>query len=168
MSAPDVATLYDFENQIEPVVKAALAAALSAASITCQVMVTQDVAVKDTPRVELELVMGGPNIQRTAIGQANPRQVPNALYFTFNATVVTTRVNDQSSPVHGKIRGITRFLLSPASKIFDGSALPYLQMLEILPAATAPQVQQDKEQDMTVLSYSGIFAIRNDAWPNVP
>jgi hypothetical protein len=163
MPAPDVQTLYDFETQLEGAWADVFEDKFTELSITCAVGVSRDADVETTPRVEVVLNLGGPLTQQTTIGQARPKQVPNAFTGTLTVSVITTRETNASS--HGPIRGVIRYLMSGANQIMTEVRLPYLQILDLQPAGSAPTVNPEKNEDSTELVYAIIFAIRNEAWP---
>ncbi len=165
MPAPDLPTLYDFETQIESAFQSVLQAALLTASIVCQVIITRDSAIDDTPRIELQCTVGAPLSQRRGTGTigVNYREIPIAFGFKLSATVITTRPTNDNE--HGAIRGLTRFNLSAAANVITARNLPYLQILEMLPAGSPPAILDEKQQDKSLLEYDGWFAIQNSAWP---
>lgn len=163
MPAPSIQALYDFETQIETAWATAFAEKFTELDITCAVGKSRDRDIETTPRVEISLSLGGPLTQRTTAGQASPKQVPNAFTGTLTVSVVTTR--ETNSDDHGPIRGVVRYLLSGANQVVGISKLPYLQVLDMEPAGSAPSVNEEKNLDSTDMAYAITFAIRNDAWP---
>lgn len=167
--ADDIYDLYNFEDQIEPAIKAVLVAALTTAAITAEVTTTREKAVKTTPRIEISFSLSLAQPQRTTIGQANPKQVPNAFEGVVAALVATTRPSDpKNADQHGRIVGLVRFNLTAAAKVLNSGNLPKLQILDMLPEAQTPRVYDPKEQDLSLLNYRIWFAIRNEAWPAIP
>lgn len=163
MAAPDIQTLYDFETQLETAWADVFEDKFTELSITCAVGISRDQGIEVTPRVEIFLSLGTPPTQRTTIGQASPKQVPSAFAGTLTVAVITTR--ETNTDDHGPIRGVVRYLLSGANQIMTEQRLPYLQILELLPAGSAPTVNPEKNEDSTDMVYSIIFAIRDGAWP---
>ncbi len=161
--------LYDFETQMENAMKSVLETGLAGASpaIKCQVVTTVDPDVKETPRIEVVFATGPALQQMTTLGQSGAaKQVPCAFRGQFTLTIFTSRpqaVDDQAS--HGIIRGLTRFLASAGARAFHPQLLPWLQILEMLPASTNPIIFDGKAQAGTELSYAVVFAIQNSAWP---
>lgn len=171
MAAPDPFALYDFETQLAGPIVDALVAALAGTSpaITCQVVKSRDVDDLITPRISIDVAPGAPLGHMTTQGQANPRQVPDAFDSTLTVEVASTRpIVDGNSAIHGVLVGFVRYYLSAGAKIFNGTNLPYLQVLEMLPQSSASGKMDNKEQDLTVLVYGLKFAIRPDAWPSLP
>ncbi len=168
--ADDIFDLYNFEDQIEPAVKAVLATALTAASISgVTITTTREKTVKTTPRIEVAFALSLAMAQRTAIGQAVPKQVPNAFEGTLSLLLATTRpVSSGNADIHGRVRGLIRFNLSAAARVFTDSNLTKLQILDMLPEAQTSRVFDPKEQDLSLLNYHVWFAIRAGAWPAVP
>jgi hypothetical protein len=166
MAAPDFATLYDFETQMEDALASAITTILTAASITAPVSVTRDTQIDDTPRVEVTFSPGNALTQRTAIGQAMPKQVANAFQGSYSVKIITSRqLVDDNAELHGTIRGWVRYVLTAGAKGFNTSNLPYIQILEMLPTSATAQIYDEKQQDISELNHEVWFAIRNDAWP---
>lgn len=170
MAAPDFFTLYDWETQLEGAAASVLTAALTAASITANVYTSQVSSTKQTPWIELDFLPGRALDQRTAIGQASPKIVPNAFEGILLATVVTTRPIDEAlvTPLHRTLRGLVRYAFSAGAKSFTGVNLPYIQILDMLPEAAPGTLYDEKEQDKTELAFHLIWAIQNSAWPTSP
>lgn len=167
MPAPDFATVYDLETQIESAVVSAITSFLHADGINnVHVSRSQDADIAQTPRVEVMLFPGNALEQRTAIGQANPKQVPTAFQGSLTVRVVTCReIETDDAELHGTIRGWCRYVLSAGARGFNTTILPYIQILEMLPSGASPQIYDEKQQDITELNYNVWFAIRNEAWP---
>lgn len=170
MPAPDVFALYDFETQLEDAVSGIITAGLAGTipAITCEVSVTRSSTTNNTPRVGINCSPGSPLGHWTAQGQANPKQVPDMFNATLAIEISTTRPIDNAltDPLHGVIRGLCRYYLSAGAKVFNGTNLPYLQVLDMQPASSSSGVPEaNKEQDMTVLLYAVKFAINPSAWP---
>lgn len=165
MPAPDYATLYDFETQMEGAWQSVLLEFLAPLGIT-QVFVTRDDAVLDTPRVEVEFHVGNALNQRKAFPGPPYREIPNAFNAALVVRVVTTRALAENKVQHGPLRGLLRYNLSAsANRIKAQTNLPYLQILEMLPASSVPRIIDEKEQDISEMQYSMQFAINNNAWP---
>ena len=169
--AYDVYDLHDFEDQLEPAVAGILASQLALAGVTdpVQILVTRDADDLTTPRLEVSFALSLAMAQRTAQGQAAPKQVPNAFEGRISVAVVTTRpVPGANGDLHGRLRGVVRWSLAAGAKAFSSANLPYLQILDCLPEAQSPRVFDEKEQDISQLNYHVWFAINNSAWPSLP
>lgn len=168
----DIFDVYNFEDQIEPAMKAPFTVYLSLAGLrNVQVVTTREGEVKATPRVELSFALNQAQSQRTTAGQTGPnkKQVPNSFIGIVTATVVTTRaIKVENGPDHGRIVGVSRYLLSAASHIFNAESLPWMQVLDLLPEGQSPRVMDGKGQDITQLNYRIWFAVNNSAWKPAP
>lgn len=166
MPLPAIYGVYDFDDTLEAAVKTALAAELTTAGITCEVWTSREAGKKGTPRLEVAFSLHSAMAQRTAAGQATPKAVPNAFEGSFALTLVTTRPSAQgNADQHGPLRGLARYVMSAGAKKFNGSSLPGLQILEMLPEEQTPRVYDGKSQDLSILGYRLWFAIANSAWP---
>lgn len=169
MPTPTFPELYDFETQFEALWKAVVEGLLTENSLVAEVATAQSPAIKDTPRIEITFQVGPPLEQRTTAGQSAPtkKQVPNAFNGVLTAKVVTTRSLDpDNASIHGTLRGLVRYAFSAGALVVNDTNLPWLEILEQLPSASTPQFYDEKDNDLTELAYSVVFAIRNTAWPS--
>lgn len=166
MPAPDFGTLYDIETQMDDAVVSVITTILAAASVTCAVHKTRGTVTEDTPRVEVNFTLGSPLSHRTTIGQANPKQVPDAYEGQLMVRIVTTRPTNNAS--HGTIRGWVRYVLTAEARGFNTTILPYIQILDIQPASAPAELYDAKEQDITEFTHNVIIGIRQEAWPVAP
>lgn len=162
MPAPNYQTLYDFETQLETAWATILTTALAAIPITCQVLTTRSATTDNTPRVELECLVGPALSQRKGLSTGTYREVPNAFKFTLAVRIVTTRPTNDNQ--HGVIRGLIRYNLTASANVITAQ-LAYLQILEQLMQTGASHIIDEKEQDVSELTYDGWFAIADSAWP---
>lgn len=166
MAAPTYAALYDWETLMEDGIASAIGTILTAASITAQINTTRDGATESTPRIDVMFSPGNSNGHMTAIGQANPKQVPDQFDGTATIRISTARpISTGNAAIHGTIRGWVRYTMSAGARGLTEGSLPYLQILDMLPAGSASQIYDEKSQDITELSYKVTFAIRQTAWP---
>jgi hypothetical protein len=162
MPAPNYQTLYDFETQLETAWATVFTVALAAIPITCQVLSTRNAATEDAPRVELECLVGPALTQRKGLSTGTYREVPNAFKFTLITRIVTTRPTNDNQ--HGVIRGLIRYNLTASANVVTAQ-LAYLQILEQLMQSGTSHIIDEKEQDVSELTYDGWFAINETAWP---
>lgn len=159
MSAPNLATLYDFETQIE----SAVASILTAGGVTVAGTSRADVTLV-TPCCEVLCHVGGPY----------PTSAPNFFAVgtdyrpcTFSGTVqiriLTDRKRNPSS--HGPFRGGVRALLYAFVSKFTNTNLPYLEIFDAQDAGAFQEVDDGRGLDTTTLSWEVRFAILPTAWP---
>lgn len=156
--APDFSTLYDFETPIET----AFAAILKANGIA-NVYPSRDPNEIMTPAVVLRFVTGSCGMQRIVQG-IPPRQVPKDFEGLMIAQVVTGR-KLADAPKHGPFRGLVRYLFSPSANLINQVNMPWVQIVEFLPAGGTPQTTDEKELDRSELHFAMKFVIRDSAWP---
>lgn len=169
MPSPNIGELLDFQTQLCDATASILTAGFAGLTPTFapQVLVPRDSDTELTPRVEVGFEVGPALLQYGAIGQADPRQVPVAYHGNLTLRLVTTRPDDNArmSPLHPVMVGYSRYFMSAGAKLFTQTNLPWLQILEMLPAQCGSQLQDHKEQDVDVLTWAVKFAIRNEYWP---
>lgn len=160
MPAPDYATLYDFESQLE----AAWAAAFTAASVTSYSQ--QATGDKSAPYC---------NIQATvtdAHRRYNPAQSANDLFsFQLEVQIVTNRTATSANTTHATYRGKVRNALERwlATGNTGGSGinarLTYLTIVDFARTGGNRGVDESQTFDVTTETYAGAFQIKTDAWP---
>lgn len=172
MANPNIGELLDFETQLEAAGASVLTAGFGGITppLAPQILVSRDSDTEETPRIAVQFDTGVPILQYGAIGQANPKQVPVAYQGVFTLSLATTRPTDNAKmdPLHPILRGFCRYFFSAGAKVFTETNLPWLQILEMLPAQCAAQLQQTKEQDVDVMTWNVKFAIRPEYWPLLP
>lgn len=159
MPAPDYPTLYRFEDTVLPQYDSVLAAA----SLTTNRM--RETGDLGTPRVELEMHMGGTDGH--AYTTPSGETMHDRWRFTLHARVVTAR--NQSAASHATYLGKVRHkLLAPSTSTTINAALSYHVLCKQLQAEdpTENEVLADEDHDITLMKFSGMVAIRTDAWPN--
>jgi len=158
MPAPNLATLYQFEGQLD----SAFSSVLSASGTPAFFAHTTE--EKPADRIEVMAEIGA------ATDQLATNKEFNTYNFNLTATAYTQRDLDEPLPTRhrwlvGQIRARLSVLNSAAN--FTSGNLPYLQLLKLVPAGSASDFDnsQDRAQDITRLQYAGQFAIISTAWP---
>lgn len=158
MAAPDYPTLYRFEDTLLPQYKAVL----TTNSVTSYILrSTSDMA---TPRVEMEMMMGGTDGHAFTVPGGGT--MFDRWNFTLNVKVVTAR--NQSAASHTTYLGKVRYLmLAPSTHTTINALLSYhvlcIQLMGEDPSEL--EVIPDEDHDVTTLKFSGMVAIKSDAWP---
>lgn len=157
--APDLATLFDFEGNIEPALKTLFETNISATGF--HVFTTQETDEVTTPRIVLMLKMGT-GTEDTHIHMDGVRYQKG-----FNASlsfgVITKRTGKSNQASHGYIRGRLRELMQ--SLTFDSDILPYHHLVKFWESGTQPQIQDENDYDVSQISFDGFIGIRLGAWP---
>ena len=158
MPAPDYPTLYRFEDTLVP----RYAAVLTANSVTnASQRGTGDLS---TPRVELVVAMGGTDDHGHVVyGGAT---MFDQWRFSITARVVTAR--NQNAASHTAYLGKVRYLmLAPSTSTTINALLSYHEVCSQLISEDSSEmdVMAEEDQDATTLKFSGIVAIKPDAWP---
>jgi hypothetical protein len=161
MPAPDIKTLYKFESNVEPAVKAALiAAGLPDGNVTIALGST----TLATPSTEVTLRLGANN------GHKFPP--PTLSYWVFdqwgcvvNVVIRTNRGSNAAS--HEDYRATLRMVLPDVFARIN-AALTYHAFAEpFREQGTSISVDAENDHDISELSFSSVLAIKRDAWPTV-
>lgn len=157
MAAPDLATLFQLEEQLN----GAFTGVLNEAAPSFYAHSTAE-----RPADYLNVV--------TELGSATGQLYRNGEWcvwnFALKVTVVTERDRSETTPVrHRVIKAKVRSLLSRLTSKFSTVNLPYLQITLLRPENTQVSFENDqnKAEDVTVLDYAGQVGILNTAWPTV-
>lgn len=171
---PPAATIQDalnFEDILEGLFIGLLQADVFLTANSVGVISSRSLAIKDSPRVEVNADTASNLEWVSFMIQGNPqRQVPNGWSGDVTLRVVTTRNVDVAlpAPLHGVICGRCRFIASAAANLLSRQATyPYLQILELLPASSVQQVLDSKDTDSTLLNFRLKVALNDFTWPIV-
>ena len=163
MAAPDLATLFDFETNLEAAAKVFLsnATGISQDSIFC----TMDQDELTLPRIEVtvEIAEGiDPPVKRSTVSD-----IEDYLNYSANVMirVVTDALEDGTEASHRTIRGNVRaeMLQNANNWTTTPDLLPYYSVQYQRPMGTSYEI--DGNLSVSTLAYDIRFAVRNDAWP---
>lgn len=161
MAAPDYATLYDFEGQLD----AAFAAALTAAGLTA--FPQQDTSDKVTPWATVQTSVDAAT-GRYALLAGVPRG-NSAWNFTLNVEVATNRTeasgNTSASTYRGKARYYLERWLATQGASGMNARLAYLVIEHLISTGANRSVIDESRLDITQFTYAGVFSIKDAAWP---
>lgn len=157
MPAPNIETLYKFEDYLEAAVKTNLG---TNGSLTVYRQRDRDSVAAPFCAVQLSGV--------TAAGNVHVDSSNVGWDSDFNAqlsvAVVTNRVKEGASSTHAATLGKVRRYLCDTTKWTD-AALPYHKVWSVTNSGSVPQVDEENRLDITTLSFAIKFIIREDAWP---
>ena len=159
MSAPDLATLYDFETQIE----AAVSSILTAGGVTVQAVSRSEVNVA-SPFCTVTYQHGGPwPSGAPRLSNQGGDWGPDQFSGTVQITVATDRKRNPNT--HKTYRGGVRSLGYRFVSQFTGVNLPYIAVMDFTETGTQPVEDEGKNLDLSILSWDIRFAILPGAWP---
>jgi hypothetical protein len=160
--ADSIEMLYDFEGNIESGALAQFAAEqlpVPGKQRDSDAMVTPRYAFKFTP---------------SGIVGAHSAVCPDGLqrYDMFSGTleveVYTHRSEDADKQAeHAKYRSRARNVLHGFRKRFGPDIMPFYEIGDVRETSSQPSVMGEDNIDATRLSFSVVFQIRPDAWPNM-
>lgn len=161
MSAPDLATLYQFEKAFED---AAVTFLESDVGIdTFPSASTEDFV---TPRLDVEFLTGEATLPIDAPITSYP-VLASGEYRKhdgeFSVRIVTDPTAGQTRANHFLYLGRTRVSLLRSSTNWDSTSLPYYDLKFIRQTATSRETDGDFQ--ITTLTYEVRFSIRDDAFP---
>ena len=159
MAAPDLPTLYKFENEFE---SAAVTFLSTAVGITINSTITEDDLT--VPRIDIRLDVGealDPPDKRG--GGASPSTVDYRAYNgTFTAFVITDNAVGQAGD-HATYRAKVRQALMRSGTNWDNTTLPYYDLKYLRPSGES--YSTDGDFNITEMTFTLIFEIRANAWP---
>lgn len=173
MSAPNIATLYDFETAYEDglasyFVNLNVGGYLFAQVLTPRTNLNAE-AFQETPRLQIKagitgLAPSGSGVQDTAVTISNTATRYYSEY-TIGVTldVVTSRSN--TSQPHGLLRGATRQGMLEYTASMNNTTIPYYQTAFVNPGASVQMVDPDNDEIITSISYSIDFFIPPTSFP---
>jgi len=155
MPAPNLATLFEIEEQINTAATGVLSAAAPA-------FYAHDTRERPADHITVTAELGAANGHCSQAGEWD------SWAFRLKVEVFTERNKDEPLPTrHAAIKGNVRALLSRLSAKFSTGNLPYVQITLLRPENTTVEYrnEQQRAQDVTSLEYAGTVAVRPDAWP---
>ena len=167
-AAPDLATLFQFEKQIEP------AAVLVLGTFAAGVQIVPDRTTETllTPRWEVKLQMGAPTGHGKPLPGASfsPAQsVPDRFNAQLVVSTVTNRktVSPPNGARHDELVGKARVAMLLGLQNLNVH-LDWLTVVSINSMGVVPTVQQVQDIDTSPEIFAIQFAIRPAAWPALP
>lgn len=157
MPAPDLDTLYKFEDNIET----AVVTVLTALSVTCKKQ-REDVT-RVTPMVSVQVAMGEARPDHGYQSPADNQWRYDMFRGAIRLELVTNR-NDNNSQ-HPTLRATIRKAFSKDGA-FDASNLPYYTVWNLRPTGTSPEVETEDRHDVSTMDYEFELWIKPDAWPS--
>jgi len=160
MAAPSIASLLDFEGAFEDV----LAAHLSNTVSNCQILTPRTTLAEDeelaTPRIAVRFSItqdgehfgsyGGKTVRDAKVGQME---------------ILCAARRDDAAQDIGSLRGAVRGAMLAGSAVFNTSAMPYYQTLDVSALSSSQGISSANDESITTLSYRVDFAILATAWP---
>lgn len=165
--APDMATVYAFEDNIEGGFKTLL----QTMGFPCYTQrddiadVDGDSGVKVTPRFELQCVIVQTTQHRAKDNSGVTRD--DAFEFEFHILFVTDRHENfaDHTAMLSKLRAFFGDVKNNVNG--DGTTFPYYSIAMMRHAGTIPGIQTEAMTDQSFLTYSCYFQILPGAWPAV-
>lgn len=174
MSAPNIATLFDFETPYEDTV-AAFFANLNVGGLHFLQTLTPRTNLTNannaiTPRLEVKMSITGLG-QSGAGWQETPVTVGNVSsnYYSYYQATLTLGVCTQRSNAlqpHGLLRGATRQGMLELTAIMNTSTIPYFQTVFVTPQSSQQGIDSENDEIQTQLLYMIEFAIPASSFPN--
>lgn len=160
MPAPNIETIYQFEEALEAAAKA---------NLTTNASLTAYRQRDTTANVSAPFAA----IQLSGVTADGNQHIDSGGTFgwdsdftgTLTVVVATNRVKEGGSSTHTATLGKVRRYLLDLTKWTD-LAIPYLKVWCINLAGSQPSVDEDDRLDITTLTFRVRFLIREDAWPS--
>jgi hypothetical protein len=160
MPATNLEELYEFENLLELGFKGILDD--YPRPFTGFQIVTQRGATElATPRIEIQVQMGR---ELDHFSDAAKGQLQDITEFILGFQVTTARVLNDAE--HAIIRAKIRAAVANWA-LMDASArrFTYYEIVKLTGSGTQPVIENEDGTDSSVIGFSGVMGIRNDAWP---
>lgn len=154
MPAPTIDALFAFEDEIESAIQEMFTA------IPYNAYRQRDTDSKGTPFVTVQLAVGG---ETGRIHQGATVFYPDAWTGTLTIGVVTTRGAAGISHTT-EVSKVRRYMAEWTARL-TSVQLPYHAIAEISASGTSPQIEGDKDHDLSLLTYTIKWMIRTTAWP---
>lgn len=162
MAAPSIAALLDYETNIEDALKTYLEANIASAQVlTTRTLLTSEETL-ETPRITVAVQITGTNANHQAIRTTDSAQYDSHKVGTL--TLVATMRRNASGQSMTTLRGGIRKAMLAATAAFDGTNLPYYQIITLREGSCNTSMSGDNDEISYVMSYSLEFYIKPDQW----
>jgi hypothetical protein len=155
MSAPDLQTLFHFEDAIEN----CLASILTAGGLTVHKQQSTDQLA--TPFVALQFTPGRATQRLKCFTSTAPRY--DAWEGSLRVEIVTERKKNGAN--HAVIRATIRNLFYDAQAQITTDNLPWHAVTKFYETSTSPTVSHEDNFDVSSMTWAMEFQIRSTAWP---
>lgn len=161
MAAPDLTTLFKFEEQLEDGFISVITDELTAGEEgVYNIYSRRGVVEKATPFVDVLAVVGAGNGHLHHDGTDD---YEDQYTGRLDLRIVDSRAGGDAD-THTLLARL-RTAFAPSGAHYDTDSFPYLAIMAIRPAGTDYDVDEDINADVTTVSYEFDFCIRPDAWP---
>lgn len=174
--APDILTLYRFEDYIEPALVEYLETYLTQEGANITVYRQRETTEKSaTPWIEVKLILGEETEHMYVATDGT--QYPDAYTFQLQFSVVTNRTTTavgESGQVDGEengslLRARVRVCMANFCKNLNDSEVStkmhYHAFEKLMESGTSPEIDDGNNLDISRITYTGRLRIRPDAWP---
>ena len=169
MSAPNIATLYDFESAYEDAVKNYFANVNVGGQVFAQVVTprTNLTAAEFlvTPRLQVKVAM-------TGIGSGQEQPVTSAnvssnyySHYTASLTLDVVTARSNASQLHGLLRGAVRQGMLEYTAALNSNTVPYYQTPFVTPQGSQQAIDGENDEIQTQLSYALDVFIQPSSYP---
>lgn len=156
-AAPNHETLFKQQYYVEKAIVDFLKASPQSLA---NVYPSRDPSAKLKPRVEVAFMLGQQGQQMKTV---NGRNIPVAFDFGLILTVVTDR-NDNTQD-HDDLVAKLQWYMSAAKGALTDTNMPYHQIVALQYGGFQQALGEDREEDITTVTFGGKIQIRNEAWP---
>lgn len=174
MSAPNIATLYDFEGNYEDPIANYIANVNVGGMGLAQVVTPRTNLTAEnflrTPRFQVKVSMIGPapsgsGLQETPVTVAN---VTSNYYSYYAATVTLDAVTNRSwsNQPHGLYRGAGRQAMLEITASMNANTVPYYQTALVTPQGSIQSIDADNDEIITQMAFLLEFYIPPTSFPN--
>ncbi len=163
MAAPDFATLFDFETQLESAATIFISTATGLPQESIFTTLDQDEFTVPRVEVMVEINEGiDPPVKRSTVSDVEEYLNYSA---TFSIRVVTDALEDGTQGNHREMRANVRseMMQNANNWTTTPALLPYYSVQYQRPVGTSYEI--DGNLAASTLTYDIRFAIKNDAWP---
>lgn len=154
--------LYKFEDYIEAAAKDILGE--NGLEITDAAFIQRDNEEVTTPSVGIQFTTGQA-LERYGFRASDNQPFLDLWSGKLTFAITTQRGKEAfNNSQHARLRAAIRYAMQDLT-LWNTTRLPYHAVAKILEAGTSPQIVDDRDRDISEISFNVILAIRSDAWP---
>jgi len=172
MSAPNIATLYDFESAYEDALRnyfANVAAGAFGQVVTPRTNIATEEWLQ-TPRLMIKAGVTGVGASGSGLQEDRANTAANVAgqyysYYSLSVTLDLVTARENVSQNHGLLRGLVRQSMLEASAIITNTTVPYYQTVFVTPGQSVQFIVPENDEIQTQLTYNIDFQIPPASFP---
>lgn len=157
MPAPDLLTIYKFEDAVESAAESILRDEGDFENVYSARSEQEAIF----PLIAIKYIHGAATGKQKAFSSTDVRDIS----FRFQLVFAVETARTENAPDHAPYRAKIRVLMMQFVTHFN-SRLLYLNIANLTDGGNTPEVRGEDDTDISTMTYNGVMQIRDTAWPS--